>query len=333
MGAHLVCHLLESGKAVKALRRAHSSLNEFEYIFSNHFEGKTEQEKNHLLGEITWVYADIMDVPTLESALDGSTEVYHCAAVVSFLPKDFKRMAVINVEGTANMINISLLKGVKRFCFVSSIAALGRDSSGKMISEKVSWENTHENSHYAISKHKAEMEVWRGMEEGLQVVIVNPAVILGIGDWNKGPGRIFEMCHNQFPLYTEGINGYVDVRDVCKAMVLLMQKENCYGKRFILTGENLSLKDFMYRVCKLLGKRKPYIRVTATIAAIAWRTASILGFLRGKDPLITRETARTSLKVYRYDSSLIRNLTGFTFTSIDETFVYICQVFQQFKQK
>ncbi len=324
LGSYVVCMLLEKGNQVVAFKRDRSSLVEFESIFSTYFSDK-ESHKN-LKNNLTWVVADVLDIPSLEAALINVDEVYHCAAIVSFLQKHRTKMFDVNVEGTKNMVNISLQKGVKKFCHVSSIAALGREKSGDEITEKSKWGESKNNSNYAITKYKAEMEVWRAIEEGLNAVIVNPGVILGTGDWNKGSCKLFKLVWNGMPFYTLGANGYVDVKDVSKAMIELMEK-NISRERFILVGENLQMKKYLEDVAVNFGKKKPTIEAGKKLSQIAWRVDAAKSFILGKEPSITRETARASQNTFYYNSNKISQKINFKFTPMNKTIDDICANF------
>jgi dihydroflavonol-4-reductase len=256
--------------------------------------------------------------------------VYHCAAIVSFVQKDKYNLLKVNAEGTANMVNISLLKGVKQFCHVSSIAALGRAKSGDSITEETRWNHSKNNSNYAISKYKAEMEVWRCAEEGLQVTIVNPGVILGVGDWHKGSCKLFQLVWKGMPFFTEGVNGYVDVKDVARAMLLLMQQRK-FGQRYVLVGKNVNMKWYLDTVATHLGKKKPFIKVNYLLSQLAWITDGIKSALLGKNPSLTKETARASLNQFYYSSAKIEQL-GFTFTPMEQTIHETCNQFLKTKQ-
>ena len=239
-------------------------------------------------------------------------------------------MMDVNVEGTKNMVNISLIKGIKKICHVSSIAALGREKSGTQITEKSKWSESKNNSNYAMSKYKAEMEVWRGIEEGLNAVIVNPGVILGTGDWSKGSSKLFQLVWNGMPFYTLGVNGYVDVNDVSRAMIELMEK-NISKERFVLVGENLQMKNYLDSVAEKLGKKKPTIEAGKILSKIAWRVDGLKSMLTGKEPSLTRETARAAQNKFYYNSEKINHKINFQFTPMNKTIDDICTNF--LKQK
>lgn len=319
LGAHLVCRLLQQGKTVRAMKRSSSSMYEFNLIYNTYFGDDNKPQPE-------WIAADILDVPSLDEAFAGVSEVYHCAAMVSFHQHDRDVMLQINVEGTANMVNMALQHRVSKFCHVSSIAAIGRSGKSTEVTETTPWVASTHNTNYAISKHKAEMEVWRAAEEGLNVVIVNPGVIIGVCDWNKGTGALFKMVWDKMPFYTLGVNGYVDVKDVATAMQMLMDN-NCFHERYILVGHNVMNRDFMHTTAQLLNKPKAGIRVNKWMAELAWMVYGILGFFTGKKLKITKETARASQNVYYYSSAKVMKQIPFNFTPLNETLTYICRYY------
>lgn len=319
LGAHVVCQLLEKRQSIRAFKRASSNLHEFNYIYALYYGTNTSLQQF-----ITWVDVDVLDVCALEVALQGVDEVYHCAATVSFNQSDRDVMMQVNVQGTANMVNLSLMAGVKKFAHISSIAALGRAKNGIAVTEQTKWVVSKLNSNYALSKYKAEMEVWRASEEGLPVVIVNPGVILGSGDWTKGSCKLFEMVKNGMPFYTNGVNGYVDVKDVAKATILLMER-NVFAERFVLVAENVSMKDFLVHTATCLRVKPPFVEVNKWLAELSWMVAGIAALFTGKKAAITKETARASLKRYYYNSDKIKQKLGFEFIPVKQTIAQACQ--------
>lgn len=273
---------------------------------------------------IDWVEGDVLDIVSLEEAMQGCNKVYHCAGFVSFLSKDKKQLHQINVTGTAHVVNAALNKGIVKLLHVSSIAALGRTSTEKYINEKTTWQDSPLNSEYAISKYLAEMEVWRGMAEGLNAVIVNPSVVLGAGDWKQGTCKFFSDVYKGMPAYTEGINGFVDVHDVVKLMLLLMNS-NYQNERFILNGENASYKDLLFSIADALKKKRPAIKASRVLADAAWRISGIQSLLTGTKPLITKETARIATQKFYYDNTKIKTKLGFQFTPFNETVKWIAE--------
>ena len=275
------------------------------------------------------VKCDILDTAALEKAMQEVTQLYHCAAMVSFSAKNKDQLLKINIEGTANVVNAALDAGVTKMVHVSSVSALGRIRENETVTEEMNWTEESSNSVYGKSKYLGEMEVWRGIGEGLQAVVVNPSLILGSGDWNKGSSEIFRSVYNEFPWYTEGVTGVIDVKDVARAMILLMNSE-INKQRFILNAENLSYKEVFTNIAKCFGKKPPHKKVTPFIAAIVWRLEAIKSMFTGKDALVTKETARTALaKVYFDNNKILKALPGFQFTPINETIKNICATLKQ----
>ncbi|GMV78074.1 MAG: NAD-dependent epimerase [Chitinophagaceae bacterium] len=273
---------------------------------------------------IEWFQADILDVITLEEAMKDVTQVFHCAAVVSFNPTKKKQLHQTNIEGTTNVVNTCLQEGVEKLVFVSSVAALGRIREDKPIDETMNWTEETSNSEYGKSKYLAEMEVWRGIGEGLPAVIVNPVIILGTSDWNKGSTEIFKTAYNEFPWYTEGTTGFVDVKDVAKAMIALMNS-NITAERFILSSENCMYKDIFTKIAIAFNKKPPHKKVTPFLANVVWRWEAIKGKLTGVAPLLTKETAKTAqTKAIFNNNKLNEYLPNFRYTSLDETIERIC---------
>lgn len=276
------------------------------------------------------VQCDILDVVGLDSIMEtySITQLYHCAAIVTFNPAKKAAMFKINIEGTANLVNAALQAGVKKMVHVSSVAALGRIRENEMITERMNWTEEHNNSNYGKSKYLGEMEVWRGMGEGLDAVIVNPVIILGDGDWEAGSSKIFKSIFEEFPWYSDGVTGFTDVRDVAKAMIELMQSD-ISGERFIISAGNKSYRDLFTLVAKAFNKKIPHKLVTPFIAQVVWRLEAIKSFFTGKDPLVTKETANTALtKVYYDNSKLKQFLPSFQYTSIEDTVNHTCKLLQ-----
>lgn len=274
---------------------------------------------------VEWIKGDISDVVFLEEVMQDVDKVYHCAAIVSFNPDQKDILNHINIEGTTNVVNACLLAGVKKLLFVSSVAALGRvQGDATPINEKMNWIEGDNSSEYGKSKYLAEMEVWRGIGEGLPAVIVNPVIILGAGDWDKGSTEIFKSAYNEFPWYTKGVNGFVDVLDVVKAMQLLMNG-NPVNERFILCSENVSYKEIFTEIAGYFDKKPPYKEVNPLIAEMVWRWESLKAMVTHKLPLLTKETARTAQTKICYDNSKLKCYApNFEYTPLKETLKRIC---------
>lgn len=327
LGSHLVCQLLAKGENVRACKRQTSDSSEFNFVYDFYFpaqESKMQMEKN-----LQWVRTDVLEIDTFSAALEGISAVYHCAALVSFDPKDRELLQQTNVEGTANVVNLCLTQGVKNLSYVSSIASLGRTKTGNTMDESCKWESSKLNSNYAISKYQSEMEVWRGSEEGLNVAMVNPGVIIGPGNFNKGSNELIKSVYNGMPLYSLGVNGYVDVRDVARALIELTERK-IYSKRFILVGANLSIKDLFFSIADGFGKKRPYILITPFLAALSWRVMWVLRLFTKKGLAITKETARAAINESYYKNDAIIKEIAFTFTPIETTIKDCCKTYLTF---
>lgn len=299
VGAYLLRYLVKAGVRVRALKRANSPMALVADVADS----------------VEWVEGDILDVARLEEAMDGVTEVYHCAAMISFDPRDKERMFAVNIEGTANIVNICLSLNIRRLLYVSSIAAIGREEGVKDVDESAKWSNSRLNSNYAISKFRGESEVWRGQAEGLNVLVVNPSTILGSGYWDKGSAALFKTFSKGMKHYPAGTTGFVDVRDVAKAMIELMNSD-IKGERFILNSENMAWRDFMGLVAGQLGKAAPAKLVSGWSLEVFWRVEWLRSQLSGGTPLLTRETVRNTAHTFYYSNAKVREAIGYEFLPI-----------------
>ncbi len=310
VGSELIKQLLGQGKTVKAI------YNKSPLRFAN-------------ASTLVSVPCDILDVYALENAMQDVTEVYHCAAIVSFAPKDEHALYKINVEGTANVVNACLNAAVRKLVYVSSVAALGRIRVGEMINETMQWTPETSNSKYGHSKYLAEIEVWRGVAEGLNAVVVNPVIILGAGNWNEGSTKLFKSVYEGFPWFTTGTSGFVCVQDVANAMIQLMSSD-ISAEKFIISAENSSYQSILNMIARGFNKNPPSKKVTPFLAAITWRLEAIKSIFTGASPLITKETAATSLAEVKFDNSkLLKFLPTFRYTSLEETISGTCRALLQ----
>lgn len=317
VGSHLLYELTKAEIPVRALKRETSDLKQVLQTFGYY---STTPEK--LFNRIEWVNGDILNSESLENVLDGVTEIYHCAAIVSFRSSDRKKMISNNVEGTANLVNAALEKGVKRFCHVSSIAALGRNSNSLPVTEETNWVPVKRISGYSESKFFSETEVWRGIEEGLDAIIVNPSIILGPGNWNSGSPKLFKTILDGMKFYTKGITGFVDVKDVVNAMLTLMDNshfEKCKNQRFILNAENMSYQNLFYQIADALHKPRPRFFASNFLLGLLWRASTLWGWLTFKPTMITREAVANSNSQFYFDGSKITRITGFQYSPISRT--------------
>ncbi len=322
LGSHLLLDLLTAGKSVRAIKRPSSDLSRVRKVFSYYVSNPDE-----LVAKIEWADADLMDFGAIGEAMKDVTEVYHAGAVVSFYPKDHKAMLKVNIEGTANLVNMSIEKKVARFCYVSSVATLGRAENNGVSDEETHWVPSKKNSVYGISKYGAEREVWRGMEEGLNAVIINPSVIIGPGFWDDNSG-LFRLVWQGLKYYTRGVNGYVDARDISKAMTGLMEN-NHFGQRYICSAENITYQDFFAMIAGNYGKPAPAVNVPNAMTAIAWRVEAVHSFLTGSKPEVTREMAITTTQVYTYSSEKLKKTLNFRFRPVSESIREVCDCYMK----
>jgi dihydroflavonol-4-reductase len=320
VGTRLIIDLLDRGEEVIALIRPGTTSHKFEEMgcfYTPHIQ--------QMGNSVQWVECDLLDLERLYAIIPPKAKVYHCAAMVSFNPADSKKLFESNVEGTANLVNVCLAKEVEKFCHVSSIGALGGKLIGQSIDEKTPWSGDGKSA-YSLSKYYAEMEVWRGMAEGLSAVIVNPAVILGPGIWDHGSPRFFKRAHNGQSFYTLGSTSYVDVRDVSRAMILLMESP-IEGERFVLASETLTYKDLFSQMAEALNAKAPSQHANKLVTSLTWRLLRLGAFFTGKAPVFTRHTHRNSHLKDDYSGLKIRKTLTFEYTPISETIKFVAEKF------
>lgn len=316
VGAHLLIHLTEKGEQVRAIYRSHDNIQKTKSLFSLY-------KKEVFFESIQWVHADILDIPSLENAFKGIKKAYHCAAMISFDPKDENLVRKTNIEGTANIVNFCLAYNVQKLCHVSSIAALGDlPEHESIITEETEWNPEKLHSDYAISKYGAEMEIWRGQQEGLNVVIVNPGVIIGPGFWNQGSGVLFTKVKNGFPFFTKGSTGFIAVPDVTAIMYQLMEN-NIHGERFTLIGQNIIFRDLLIAIADALKIKRPKYHATPFMMTALSQLDWIASTLFGQKRQLSKASARSSFSTDMYSNEKIKNALNITFTDVSD---YIKQI-------
>lgn len=318
VGGNLLWHLLQENDRIIAIRRLKSNLESLRVIFSFY-----TSEPDTFLSRIDWEVADVLDENSLLDVFHGVKMVYHCAAVVS-LGGGTDTLLDTNVIGTKNVVDASIKSGVEKLCFVSSIAACGKAAQGKMIDEESSWVEAAHRSPYSRSKYLSEQEVWKGLERGLNAVIVNPGVILGVSGTETGSSQLFSQVRKGLMFYTNGGSGYVDVQDVVRAMVLLTNSQ-ISSQRFVLVAENCSNRDVLNWMADGFGKRRPFIGIGKNMLWFIGIVSEIQGKLLRFKPLIDRGTARTATNREYYSSRKIHEAIGFQFTTIEKSIRQICE--------
>jgi nucleoside-diphosphate-sugar epimerase len=309
VGAHILLHLIENGETVRAIYRNPSSVEKTKSLFSIY-------KKESLFESIQWMQADITDIPSLEIAFENIDYVYHCAALISFDPKDEESIRKINIEGTANIVNFCIAKNIKKLCFVSSIAALGDIAPHeKIITEATEWNPEKPHSDYAISKYGAEMEIWRGQQEGLNAIIVNPGVIIGPGFREQGSGKIFKEVDNGLRFYTLGKTGFVAVTDVVRIAFQLMKSE-ITNERFTLIADNIIFKEVIDTIASSLKTKKPSLHANPFFMEVCWRIDWLLSTVFMQKRKLTRATAKASFSKNLYSNEKIKTALKTDFTDI-----------------
>jgi len=312
VGSHLALQLLENGEKIRAIYRNQSSILATKSLFEGY-------EKSHLFDKIEWIKADITDIPSLEIAFANVDSVFHCAALISFDPNDEDLLRKTNIEGTANIVNLSLSYGAKKVGYVSSIAALGdRKEYETIITEETEWNPEKHHSDYAISKYGAEMEIWRGQQEGLQVVVINPGIILGPGFWKQGSGKLFSAVANGLKFYTKGTSGFVSVIDVVNLLIVATAKidEKQNGQRYIAIENNYSYETIFNEIAKVLNVEKPKFYIAYWQTELAWRWNWLTSILLNKKRLISKETMRSCHQLDCYSNEKARIKFDYQFKNV-----------------
>lgn len=319
VGAHLLLHLVEQEEIVRAMYRSATSIEKTKNLFSLY-------NKSHLFEKIEWMVADILDIPSLENAFQNIDFVYHCAALISFDPKDEEVIRKTNIEGTANIVNFCLAYKIKKMLFVSSIAALGDlNATETTISETTEWNPEKPHSDYAISKYGAEMEVWRGQQEGLNVLIVNPGIILGPGFPEQGSGALFSAVAEGLSFYTLGTTGFITVTDVVETSIQLM-KSDIQNERFILIENNYSFQEILNCMADNLKVKRPIWHASPFLVNIFWRLDWFLSTFFFQKRKLTRASAKASYSKTEYANIKIISTLASEFKSVKEYIQFITQI-------
>jgi dihydroflavonol-4-reductase len=312
LGTHLLPALINSGESVRVLIRESSDYRKILSVWQYYYKNP-----ENLLEKIDWFRGDVTNKPDVYNALENVERVYHCAACVSFDRSKGHEMSEVNVQGTRYVVDMCLERNIKKLLYVSSVATIGPGIDNELLTEENKWAINPKLS-YSKTKTLAEHEVWRGINEGLNSVIINPSIILGAGYSGENSYRFFETIFKGQKYYTNGVTGFVDVRDVVKIMIMLMNSE-ISGERFIVNGENLSYRDLFIKISDAFGMNPPVKHATKLMTSLAWRAELLLSVLSGRNPKITQQTAKSAHNIQRYSSGKLINQTGFTFTEIEDT--------------
>ena len=322
VGSHLLFELVKKGHKVRATYRSKKKIDATKHVFTYY-----TTQVDELFSQIEWVEAHLNDIPALTKAFKDVTKVYHCAALVSFDPNDYYALRRINIEGTANIVNLCLTHNIEKLCYVSSIAAIGQGELNEtIITENTNWIPDDDHSVYAITKYGAEIEVWRGINEGLDTVIVNPGFIFGPGFWKTSSGSLFKKIHKGLSHYTTGITGYVDITDVIAAMMQLMES-SIKNERYILISKNISFKEFVLKAAHSLNVKPPEKEALDWHLQVAWRLDWLNYFVMRKRRKLTKQLASNLSKKFNYSNKKIISDLKLKFKPIDESISQTCQYF------
>ncbi len=284
---------------------------------------KRKESDLRLLGDLThqiqWYNGDINDFESLEAALEDKDLVIHAAGLISFDPADNDSLMKINVNGTAMLVNAMLENGVKKIIHISSVSALGRSPGDTVLDENHKWATSKQHTPYAISKYLGELEVWRAAQEGLEVMVLLPSVILGKISDQRSSTEIYDHVLTENRFYPKGNINYLDVRDAAEQVYLLYQK-GVWGNRFILNSECISYKEFFQKMALVFGKKAPKVKVNSRMMRLILSFLWIGKRLRLTKTLLNPQTARLAQGKVSMDNSKIKNLLKFHFRTLEETF-------------
>ncbi len=318
VGSHLLIELLKKDFSILALYRSNRSLEKVKDLFKLY-------DLPELFEQIDWVKGDILETDLLDEVLSEVDYIVHAAAKISFSPKDKEKMYRVNVKGTELLVNLALKHGIEYFLHVSSVAALGGNE--KIKSEKSIWSWNIPHSDYGGSKFSAEMEVWRGFQEGLKGGIVNPSIIIGPGFWRNSFGLVVDKVYRKkMYFYTEGVNGYVDVRDVINIMLRLLE-ENIHGERFVLNAGHASFKEITYRLAEFLKVEPPKWKLTPSVMYPARYLINLYGYLSGKGKLVDKKSVSSLFEDMYYDNQKVLNTFGYQFIPIEKSLENIARMY------
>jgi nucleoside-diphosphate-sugar epimerase len=321
VGSHLLYHLSKNNEPIKAIYRRKEKLDLVKNVFSYYSKNFDE-----LFGKIEWCETDLNDIPNLTQVFTNVTQVYHCAALVTFDPNRYHELRKSNIQGTANIVNLCISHQVNKICFVSSIAAIGDTGSQIPATEETPWNAEADNNIYAITKYGAELEIWRGTQEGTEAIIVNPGIIIGPGFWRSSSGSLIKRIHKGLKYYTKGVSGYVDIHDVVTIMIQAMNS-SIKNERFILVSDHLSFKEFAEKVAEKLEVIPPKKEASKFLLQIGWRLDWLNYFFKRKYRKLTRHNVRSITSDSFYSSEKVKNTLGYTFKNIDTSIDEACQLF------
>lgn len=324
VGIHVMLELLRRGEPVKAMIRPSSDKSIVGKVFAYYGD-------EQLIHNIEWFEGDMLDRDSLYDAVIDCKCIYHTAAMVSFSKKDHPKLWQTNVNATADLIDCAISNGIKSFCHVSSIGALGHEPNGT-ITEETPWQPDSNRSVYSQSKYRQEMEVWRGIESGLNATIVNPGVILGPGLIGRSSSQILQTVEKGVPFYVEGQTGYIDARDLAHIMIELTEHQ-FYNERYIVVGHNCEVKRIQELFAKALNKKAPSIKAGHRTIMLAAHINEAWARVSGKSTALTVESARSMGGYNTYSSKKLINTINIQFTPLEESILNMVNFLKYIKHE
>lgn len=311
LGSYLARMLVKKGMQVRAIKRPGSRL----------------ELLAEAVDKIEWIEADIIDLPAIEDAMKGCDQVYHCAAKLAYSPRHLDQLIKVNAEGTANLVNTAMAVGVKKFLHVSSIAALpGLDD--RLINESTPWQLGPYPGSYGLSKYQADREVLRAQAEGLKTITIFPSNILGAGHWEEGSGQFFGTVRRGLPFYPTGSGGFVDVRDVARVAIRLMESD-IENERFLVSAENYTYREIFNMIAKTMNKKEPFLPMGSLINMLGVSGDFLRTLLFGGERIITGETIKITELNARYDNSKLLKKIDFQYNPIEKCIAESVAVYQK----
>ena len=324
VGSHLLYKLAAENKKIRATIRPSSDISQVRKVFGYYSE---KAEADRMFNNVEWITADINDIPSLNEAFEDITKVYHCAALISFDPSDEKKMRKINIEGTANIVNLCIANNISKLCYVSSVAALGSTPNSSEVDENSKWNPEDNHNDYAISKYGAEIEVWRGTQEGVDAVIVNPGVIIGPGFWDSGSGKIFSKIDKGLNYHFPKVTGFVGVQDVVKSMVTLMDSP-IKNEQFVIVSENLSFESVFKKVAGNMNKPQPSRKLRKWMILIGWIFQKI-GSWFGRKRQITRDSINGLYEETHFDNTKLKSTLNFEYITMSKVLADTSEIYKK----
>ncbi len=302
IGSHITRKLLQRGERVKILLRKSSKTSNIEDM------------------DVERVYGDVMDMNSVNEALKGCDTLYHTAGVASFRKEDYQKMEEINVKGTSNILNAALNAGIKKVVHTSSVAAIGVDSHRGIANEETEYSLDYLGVKYLDTKHRGEQIALELAKQGLPLVVVNPATVIGTGDiYLSSTAFILWFYKKKFPGYMDGTLNMVDVEDVAEGHILAAEKGKV-GERYILGNQNFTLLELFNLLEEVTGVPKPKMKIPYFMALISgYFVERILGMSFPNYSTMDLDSVKLSKLKWHFDCSKAKEELGYSPSDIKES--------------